>query len=96
VTDEGPRRRYGLRVTGPAARALTMLPEKVATAVFEFITSTLLDNPHRVGKPLLLPPYEGTWSARRGTYGVLYEIDDDRHCVTVTAVEHRSDAYRSR
>jgi mRNA-degrading endonuclease RelE of RelBE toxin-antitoxin system len=68
----------------------------VATAVYEFVTTTLLDDPQRVGKPLLLPPFEGTWSARRGTYRVLYEIDDENLVVTVTAVEHRADAYRSR
>jgi mRNA-degrading endonuclease RelE of RelBE toxin-antitoxin system len=49
-----------------------------------------------VGKQLLLPPYAGTWSARRGTYRVLYEIDLDNRVVTVTAVEHRADVYRSR
>jgi mRNA interferase RelE/StbE len=97
VSTGGEGRRYNLRITGPAARALTeRLPEKVATAAYEFITTTLLDNPRRVGKPLLLPPFEGTWSARRGTYRVLYEIDDERLVVTVTAIEHRSDAYRSR
>jgi mRNA-degrading endonuclease RelE of RelBE toxin-antitoxin system len=97
VNTASERRRYTLRVTGPAARALTeRLPEKVVAAVHEFITTTLLDNPSRVGTPLLLPPYEGTWSARRGTYRVLYEIDDERLVVTVTAIEHRSDAYRSR
>jgi len=37
-----------------------------------------------------------TWSARRGIYRVLYEIDDDNRIVLVAAVEHRSDAYRSR
>ncbi|GIH12063.1 type II toxin-antitoxin system RelE family toxin [Rugosimonospora africana] len=89
--------RYQLRIAGPAARALAgRLPEKVATAVYEFVTTTLLDDPHRVGKPLLLPPFEGTWSARRGTYRVLYEVDDENLVVTVTAVEHRADAYRSR
>jgi mRNA-degrading endonuclease RelE of RelBE toxin-antitoxin system len=97
VSTASERRRYAIRITRPAARVLTeRLPEKVATAVYEFITTTLLDNPSRVGKPLLLPPYEGTWSARRGTYRVLYKIDDERLVVTVTAIEHRSDAYRSR
>lgn len=86
-----------LLTTGPAARALAnRLPEKVAAAVNKFITTTLLDNPHRLGKRLHLPPYDGTWSARRGSYRVLYEIDDQRRIVTVTAVEHRGDAYRSR
>lgn len=89
-------RPYHLRISRPAARALSgRIPEKVATAVYEFLTTVLVANPHQAGKQLLLPPYEGTWSARRGTYRVLYEIDDEQHVVTVTAVEHRSDAYRS-
>jgi mRNA interferase RelE/StbE len=88
---------FELRITGPAARALAgRLPEKIAAAAHEFITTTLLDNPRRLGKRLRLPPYEGTWSARRGSYRALYEIDDENRTVTVTAVEHRSDAYRSR
>lgn len=88
---------YRLQIAGPAARALAAhLPEKIATAVYEFITTTLVENPHRVGKRLVLPPFEGTWSARRGTYRVLYEIDEDDLVVTVTAIEHRADAYRSR
>lgn len=86
-----------MRITGPAARALpSRLPEKVAAAVYEFISATLLQNPQRLGKQLLLPPYAGTWSARRGTYRVLYEIDEQERVVLVTAVEHRSDVYRSR
>ena len=89
--------RYRLQVAGPAARALAgRLPEKIAAAVYEFITTTLLENPHRVGNLLVLPPFEGTWSARRGTYRVLYEIDEEDLVVTVTAIEHRADAYRSR
>jgi mRNA interferase RelE/StbE len=88
---------FALRITGPAARALAgRVPDKIAAAVHEFITTTLLDNRHQLGKRLRLPPYEGTWSARRGSYRVLYEIDDENRTVTVTAVDHRSGAYRSR
>jgi mRNA interferase RelE/StbE len=90
-------RPYQLRIARPAACVLAeRLPERVAVAVYEFLTTVLVSNPHRLGKRLLLPPNEGTWSARRGAYRVLYEIDDAQHLVTVTAVEHRSDAYRSR
>jgi len=97
VSATHPTANYQLRVSGPAARALARgLPEKIAAAVYEFITTTLLENPKRLGEPLMLPPYEGTWSARRGTYRVLYEIDDEARTVTVTAIEHRADAYRSR
>jgi hypothetical protein len=36
----------------PARRALTRLPEKVATAVIEFLYGSLAANPHRAGTPL--------------------------------------------
>jgi len=35
------------------------------------------------------------WTARRGTYRILYRIDDRHGIVEVTAIRHRSDAYRS-
>lgn len=87
---------YKLQITGPAARVIAgRLPEKVASAVYEFVTTALLRNPQRLGKRLLAP-FEGTWAARRGAYRVLYEIDEETRTVTVTAVEHRSNAYRAR
>ena len=87
--------RYRLRIAGPAAKALTeVLPEKVATAAYEFITGPLLDNPRRVGKPLD-PPMAPAWSARRGTYRILYRIDDTSRTVNVTAIRHRADAYHT-
>jgi len=85
--------RYRLRIARPAVKALAeALPEKVAAAAYEFITGALLDNPHRVGKPLD-PPLAPAWTARRGTYRILYRIDDRHGIVEVTAI--RSDAYRS-
>jgi mRNA-degrading endonuclease RelE of RelBE toxin-antitoxin system len=86
---------YQLRIARPAARALTeQLPEKVAAAAYAFITGPLLDNPHRVGKPLD-PPLAPAWTARRGAYRILYTIDDADRIVEVTAVRHRADAYRT-
>lgn len=82
-------------VISPTARMqLTeTLPESVAFAAYEFIVGPLLENPHRVGKQLR-PPLSDRHSARRGTYRVIYRIDDERRRVTVVAVVHRSDAYR--
>ena len=94
---DGDSEPYQFVMTRPAARVLAeRLPEKVATAVYEFMITALVENPHRLGKPLLLPPYKGTWSARRGAFRVLYTIDDDSRTVTVTAIDHRADVYRSR
>lgn len=36
------------------------------------------------------------WAARRGSYRVLYAIDDQSGVVTVLAPEHRRDIYRQR
>ncbi|MEJ7771753.1 MAG: type II toxin-antitoxin system RelE/ParE family toxin [Geodermatophilaceae bacterium] len=36
----------------------------------------------------------GIWAARRGTYRVLYRINDSLHEVLVLHIEHRRDAYR--
>ena len=84
---------YAIAWTAPARRALTRLPEKVATAAVEFLYGSLAANPHRVGKPLKLE-MAGLHSARRGDYRVIYRIDDGDHRVDVIAIEHRSDAYR--
>jgi len=85
---------YELVLTPPARRAITdQLPEAVATAVISFMTTALIADPHRVGKPLR-GDLAGIWSARRGTYRVLYRISEDRHDVVVLRVEHRRDSYR--
>ncbi|WP_442973130.1 type II toxin-antitoxin system RelE family toxin [Rhodococcus sp. NBC_00297] len=61
--------------------------------MYEFISGPLLDNPQRVGKPLH-PPLAPAYSARRGTYRVLYLINEGEQTVEVTAISHRADAYR--
>jgi mRNA interferase RelE/StbE len=79
----------------PARRAVSRLPEKVATAVAEFLYGSLAASPYRVGKPLKLG-LSGLHSARRGDYRVIYRIDDQSREVTIMAIEHRSDVYRPR
>ena len=81
-------------VAGPAATTIAeQLPEPVAAAVIELITGPMLDNPRRVGVALR-DDLEGLWSARRGTYRVLYRIDDASREVVVLRVAHRRHAYR--
>jgi len=87
--------RYQLVLARSAVVTLAeKLPDKVALAVFEFIQGALLDNPQRVGKPLR-EPLAPAFAARRGSYRVLYVIDDTTKTVKVTAIAHRSNAYRS-
>ena len=87
---------YELVVTPPAARALSdQLPEAVAAAVIEFLATALVREPRRVGKPLR-GDLAGIWSARRGTYRILYRVREDPREVIVLRIEHRRDAYRPR
>lgn len=85
---------YELVITPPARRSLTEhLPERVATAVIEFLATSLTAEPKRVGKPLR-GDLAGIWSARRGTYRVLYRVLDEAKEVVALRIEHRRDAYR--
>jgi mRNA-degrading endonuclease RelE of RelBE toxin-antitoxin system len=85
---------YELVLTPPAVRAVRSgLPEAVAAAVIEFLTGALIQNPHRVGKPLR-GELAGIHSARRGTYRVLYRINEIQGEVVVLRIDHRRDAYR--
>jgi len=84
-----------LRATSTVRRALSEnLPEAVAAAACQFITGPLLLDTHRIGKRLL-PPMDDRCSARRGTYRVIYRIDDKARVVTVVDIAHRRDVYRT-
>jgi len=81
--------------TPSGTRCLTQLPEKIATAAIELIYGPMVSSPHRVGKALRFE-LEGLHVARRGDYRVIFEIDEEPHCVIVHVVHHRSDAYQRR
>ena len=85
---------YALALSAPARRALADdLSDSVATAIIEFITGVLVEQPRVVGKPLH-EPLGGIWAARRGAYRALYRIDEPGRTVLVIRIDHRSDAYR--
>jgi mRNA-degrading endonuclease RelE of RelBE toxin-antitoxin system len=86
---------YEIEWASPARRALERLPERVATAVVEFIYGPLAERPYRVGRPLRFE-LEGKHSAHRGDYQVIYQIDEPGRRVIVLAIAHRADVYRPR
>ncbi len=86
--------RYRIRYAPTARRALAdELPLHIVDAVLALLDGDLAAEPHRVGRPLR-PPLDGTRTARRGTYRIAYEIDDNAHTVLVTAIEARADTHR--
>lgn len=88
--------RYDLRFQPAARRAIShRLPESVAAAVLKFCEVAVAVNPRQVGKPLF-GPLAGCHGARRGTYRIVYRIDDDKRIVHVLDIDHRADIYRPR
>jgi mRNA interferase RelE/StbE len=84
---------WTVEVAPPAARDLNDLPPRVLPAVVEFMFGPLALEPKRVGKPLI-GDLSGLWSARRGTFRILYEVDDDDRLVIVVRIAGRADVYR--
>jgi mRNA interferase RelE/StbE len=84
---------YAIEWASPALRSLQRLPDKVGTAVVEFVYGGLAENPARVGRPLRWE-LQGLHAARRGDYRVVYRIDDTRQVLIIEAVAHRADIYR--
>lgn len=86
---------YQVAVAPTAQREIQRLPEKVATAVAEFVCGPLAENPRCVGGSLQLD-LEGLHASRRGDYRVIYRVDDPAKFVRVVNVDHRADVYRRR
>ena len=84
---------FSIRWAPTAQRDLRRLPEKIGTAVVEFIYGSLAGNPERVGRELHLQ-LAGHHAARRGDYRVVYRIDRPAGVVLIVHVDHRADVYR--
>lgn len=69
------------------------LPLDVAIAATETIQHAIAVNPSRAGKPLN-EPFDGYYSARRGTYRIIYRVDEAKRVVEIYSIRHRRDAYR--
>jgi mRNA interferase RelE/StbE len=84
---------FTVEVSAAARRQLRQLPDKIATAVVEFLTAVLPENPLRLSKPLT-GALSGLRSARRGDYRVLMEVDESDRRILVVRIAHRAHAYR--
>ena len=86
---------FEVEITPEGLRHLHQLPDKIRDAAIQAILGPIAAPPRRVGKPLVAE-LTGLYSARRGDYRVIYEIDDDRKVVVVHRVQHRRVVYRPR
>ncbi len=86
---------WRLSIAASAERSLDRLPLKISTATVEFILGPLVEAPRRVGHPLQRE-LTGLWSARRGAYRIVYELNEADLVVNVVRIDHRADVYRPR
>jgi len=86
---------YQVEITPEGLRHLNRLPKKVRAAVIEAVFGTIAENPHRAGKALR-GELEGLYSARRGDFRIVYEIDAAAQVVLIHRAQHRRTAYRPR
>jgi mRNA interferase RelE/StbE len=93
--DPAEREPYSVSLSEQARRNIREhLPLEVAAAALETIEGSIAVNPYRAGKPLD-EPFDGFYSARRGTYRIVYRIDVAKRLVEIYSIRHRRDAYRT-
>lgn len=85
---------YRVSLSSSAVRSLKAIPPRYAESLVTFAFAALAENPQRRGKPLGAE-FTGLWSARRGEYRIMYEIDEEVRVVAVVRFVHRAQAYRS-
>jgi mRNA interferase RelE/StbE len=83
-----------VQLTREATRHVDALPRSLQEPVLNALTDLEID-PEAAGKPLL-GRLKGLWSARVGSYRIIYSVEGSRRSPTVIvrAVKHRSQAYR--
>jgi mRNA-degrading endonuclease RelE of RelBE toxin-antitoxin system len=84
---------FDVQVASAARRRLRRLPDKVASAIVEFVTAVLPENPLRLSKPLT-GKLTGLRSARRGDYRVLIDVNEEERRILVVRIAHRAAACR--
>ena len=85
---------YAVIFTSPARRNLERIPPRIVAAIIEFVFADLAQAPRKVGKPLK-QQLEGSYSARRGPYRILYKINDPAKQIEIVRIDHRANIYRN-
>jgi Cytotoxic translational repressor of toxin-antitoxin stability system len=85
---------YEVIFAATARRNLQRIPPRIVAAIIAFVFGDLALTPKKVGKPLKRQ-LEGSYSARRGPYRIIYDINDDAKRIEILRIDHRADVYRN-
>jgi mRNA-degrading endonuclease RelE of RelBE toxin-antitoxin system len=85
---------YEVIFSPTARRDMSSVPPRVVSAIVEFVYGDLAAFPRLVGKPLERK-LAGSYSAHRGSYRILYDIEEENPRVNILRVAHRADVHRT-
>jgi mRNA-degrading endonuclease RelE of RelBE toxin-antitoxin system len=85
---------YEVIFAATARRDLQRIPPRIVPAIIEFVFGDLARTPRKVGNSLKAD-LEGSYSASRGPYRVLCQINDAANRVEILRVDHRTGLYRN-
>ncbi|MDR2503284.1 MAG: type II toxin-antitoxin system RelE/ParE family toxin [Deltaproteobacteria bacterium] len=79
-----------------ANKALTKLAIDTQKRIVRFLRERVadMDDPRSTGKRLVGPALYGLWRYRVGDYRIFCRIEDERVCIVVIEIGHRSDVYK--
>lgn len=84
---------YQVRISARVERDLIRLPEKVRAACLDSIFGPLAGDPDRLGG-VLSGELAGLRSARRGSYRIVYRVDEQLLRIDIVHIDHRGVVYR--
>jgi mRNA interferase RelE/StbE len=90
---------YRLFETAPFLRDLDSLDASTSKRIRNTLTKrvypVLKVSPRQAPSASRLQAWDPpTWRVRIGSWRIFYEIDDERRTVSITAIDHRREAYR--
>lgn len=85
---------YEVIFAATARRDLRRIPPRIVPAIIEFAFGDLARTPRKVGNRSG-ENSKASYSARRGPYRILHNINDTANRVEILGVDHRADAYRN-
>lgn len=79
-----------------AHKALTKLGVDTQKRIVRFLRERVanMDDPRSTGKALVGPTLSDLWRYRVGDYRIFCRIEDEKICIVVVEIGHRSEIYK--
>jgi len=89
---------WNIELSPESRKNLAKIGAEEAKRVLKFLHKRLrlLDNPRSIGKALVGQTLSGLWRYRVGDYRIFCRIEDEKICIVVITIGHRSEVYKQK